>query len=298
MELTRAEIFRYLKLLKEKRYLFIGMSLCIMSVIVWGSYFFPKKYRAASTIFIERNVIEDLVRGIAITPSMDARIKVLRDAMLSRSIVLDVLRKLDLDSETKNARELETMIVAFQKRTNIEVRKNYLVNVTYVNNDPVLARNYVNTLVSEYVENNIFAKREEAYDATKFIKGQVSFFKGKIDEEERIIIKFRKDQGIYVAMDERSFIDEIKEYGKELERVKIDKYELSAIQGSIKKQLSGEEPYTVTMYTRKGLKGIIKARENNLRLLMMRYTEQYPEVVRLKAEIEALKIEQKSESHH
>ena len=104
MEQQHQEIQRYLKLIIQKRYVFIPLSLCIMSIIVWGSYSIPKKYKAQSIIFIERNVIEELVRGIAITPSMESRIKVLRDTMLGRSLVLSVLRKHDLSAEAENDR--------------------------------------------------------------------------------------------------------------------------------------------------------------------------------------------------
>ncbi len=289
MELTRSEILRYVNLVNERRHLFIIISLCIMSLIVWGSYFLPKKYRATSIIFIERNVIEDFIQDIAITPSMDDRIKVLRDTMLSRSIVLDVLRKLDLDVRVKDERELEEMIIEFQTRTNILVkRSNSLINVSYVDRDPGLARNFVNSLVNEYVEKNIFAKREEAYDATKFLKKQVAFFKEKMDEGENAIVKFRQEQGVFVAMDERSVINEIRDHEKDIENIKIKRNELIATKASIEKQLAKEEPFT-TIYSMKGSEDTIRALETRLRYLLIKYTENYPEVIKLKAEMELLK---------
>ena len=296
MEATaQTEIFRYAKLIIKRRYLFLSLSFCIMSVIVWGSYFIPEKYEAKSTIFIERNVIEKLVKGIAITPSMDARIKVLRDTMLGRSLVLDVLRKLDLDSEVKNDQELEEMIVRFQEKTSIRVRNNNLITVSFVDKNPELAMNYINSLVSEYVEKNIFAKREEAYDATKFLKRQVAFFKEKMDKGEEAVIKFRQEQGIYIAMDERSLINEIKKYEQEIEDIKIRRNELTATKTSIEKQLEGEKPF-MTMFSTKGVDGRVESLEKRLQQLLISYTENYPEVIRLKAEIEALKKQQAAPS--
>lgn len=293
---SQAEILRYLKLIAKKRYLFIITSLCIMSVIVWGSYFIPEKYEAKSVIFIERNVIEELVKGIAITPSMDSRIKVLRDTMLGRSLVLDVLRKLDLDSEAQDDQELEEMIVKFQEKTNIRVRNNNLVTVSFTNKDPMLAKDYINNLVSEYVEKNIFAKREEAYDATKFLNKQVAFFKEKMDKGEEEIIKFRQEQGIFIALDERSIINEIKNYEKQIEEVKIKENGLIATRNSIKRQLENEDPFTVTMFNSRDIEGTIKSLEDRLKQLLVSYTENYPEVIRLSAEIEALKKQEANQS--
>ena len=97
-------------------------------------------------------------------------------------------------------------------------------------------------------------------------------------------------------MDERSFIAEIKEYERAVEDIKINKNELIATKNSIERQLKGEEPFMVTMYSRRGIGDTIKAHEGRLRLLMSKYTENYPEVIRLKGEIETLKKDQTDKS--
>jgi polysaccharide chain length determinant protein (PEP-CTERM system associated) len=295
VETPIAEIMRYVKLVIEKKYLFIISSLIIMSMIVWGSYFIPNKYEAKSTIFIESNVIEQLVKGIAISPSMDARIQVLRDTMLGRSLVLNVIRKLDLDSEIEDEESLEEMIIGFQDKTGLRVKKNNLINVGFTSKDPLLARDYVNTLVEAYVDSNIFAKREEAYDASKFLQKQVDFFKEKMDRGEEAIIKFRQDQGIYAVMDERALIAEIKNHEIAIENLKIKRNELNATMGSVKRQLKDEEPFMVTMFSTNDLDDIIQSLENRRNQLLVNYTENYPEVIKLKAEIETLRNKDKSQ---
>jgi len=289
MESLRTEILRYIKLIVEKRYLFVLSSLLVMSLIVWGSYFIPKKYKAKSSILIEKNVIEELVKGIAITPSMNERIRVLRETMLSRSLVLNVLRKLDLDSQAENDAALERMINEFQEKTDLDVKKGRLVTVAFTSKNPEQAKDYVNTLVNAYVEGNVFAKREEAYDATKFLEKQVTHFKEKMDKGEDEIIKYRQEQGIYVAMDEASLIKEIKDHKSQIEGIKIKQNELIATKTSIKKQLEDEDPFTVSVFSKKGLEGAIESLENKLKQLLINYTDNYPEVIRIRAQIEALK---------
>jgi succinoglycan biosynthesis transport protein ExoP len=296
MDQLRTEILRYVKLIVERRYLFVLSSLFIMSCIVWGSYFIPKQYEAKSSILIEKNVIEELVKGIAITPSMDERIRVLRETMLSRTLVLNVLRKLDLDSRAENDAALEKMINDFQEKTDLDVKKGRLVTVSFRSTDPQGARDYVNALVNEYVEGNIFAKREEAYDATKFLEKQVHFFKEKMDKGEDAIIKFRQEQGIYVAMDERSLIDAIKDHNEQIEDIHLKINELTATRDSIKKQLEDEDPFTVSVYSKKNLEGVIESLENKLRQLLINYTDNYPEVIRIRAQIEALKGQNENEA--
>ena len=294
MALPYAEVQKYLKMILKRRYLFTAVSLVVMSVIVWGGYFIPEKYEAKSSIIIERNVINDLIKGVAITPSMTERIKVLRDTILSRSMILRVLRELDLDTMAADDKELEEMIYSFQRRTSVKVRKSNLFIISFQDKDPALARDYVNSLVRTYVNENISAKREEAYGASRFLKEQVAFFKEKLDKAEEAIIKFRQEQGIYVAIDERSIISEIKQYNADIAKIKIRRKELIAKRDSIKRQLKGEEPYSVAVIDNAAGNNslLIASLESRLNQLLVSYTENYPEVVKLKAEIEALRRQQ------
>ncbi len=296
MESPRADLIKYLNIALERKYIFVLVALCIMTVSILGSYTIPKKYRAQSTIFIESNVIEQLIKGIAITPSMDARIKVLRDTMLSRSLVLNVLRKLDLDAHAENDKELEKLIRSFQKGTRINVKRNDLIIISYESTRPALARDYINKLVSEYVENNVYAKREEAYDATKFIRKQVDYFKGKVDGKVNKIIEFRQKQSIYFTLDEGSIIRDIKEFKKGIENIQIRKNELTATMKSIKEQLKDEKPFTTAMFSRDDVSGSIEALEKEMKYLLIKYTNNYPEVIRIKAVIQSLKNGQTSGS--
>lgn len=293
MELQANEFQKYYKMLVKRRYLFIASALLIMSVVVWGSFFLPKRYEAKSTVFIERSVIKDMVKGITISPSVEDKIRVLRYAMLSRESIVNVLKKLDLDATAKNDRELEDMVNGFQKGTDINIRGNDLFIVTFQDRDPQRAMEYVNALVRGYVESNVSSKREEAYGANRFITEQVKLYKEKVDKAEEAIIAYRQSKGVYMSVDDRALINEIKTYMAEGDAMRIRRNELVATRNSIKQQLRGEEPFTVAVLNTKRSGGSsdaqISMRENRIKQLLSSYTENYPEIIKLKAEIEALK---------
>lgn len=298
MDQQANEFQKYYKMLVKRRYLFISSALLIMSVVVWGSFFLPKQYEAKSTVFIERSVIKDMVKGITITPSVEDKIRVLRYAMLSRESIVNVLKRLDLDAATKNERELEEMINRFQKGTDITIRGNDLFIVTFKDKDPRRAMEYVNALVRGYVESNVSSKREEAYGANRFITEQVKLYKDKVDKAEEAIIAYRQSKGVYMSVDDRALINEIKAYQAEIDAMRIRRNELVATRNSIKQQLRGEEPFTVAVLNTKKSGGShnaqISMRENRIKQLLSSYTENYPEIIKLKAEIEALKAEPKA----
>jgi polysaccharide chain length determinant protein (PEP-CTERM system associated) len=291
------EIIKYLKLLIKRRYWFIAVSLVVMSIVVWGSFFIQKQYEAKSTVFIERNVIKEMVRGIALTPSSEDRIRVLKYALLSREFILKVLKELDLDTKTKNTRELENMIVGFQQKTNITIKNNDLFIVSLRDHDPKLAMNFINTLIRKYIEENVSSKRNEAYGANTFIVEQVKLYKDKLEKADQAIIEYRQKKGVYMSVDDRALINDIKNYQTEIDTLRIRHNEMVATRNSIKRQLKGEEPFTVSVLTRKqggSADSQIIMREQRIKQLQSSYTDSYPEIIKLRAEIEALKSQPKS----
>ncbi len=87
------EIFRYLRALYRYRYLATFVALAVMTAIGAYSFTLPKRYSADTTVFIERNVIDSLVRGIAVSPDINDRIRVLRYAILSRDLITKTLEE-------------------------------------------------------------------------------------------------------------------------------------------------------------------------------------------------------------
>jgi succinoglycan biosynthesis transport protein ExoP len=295
MDLHNEEIQKYLKVLGRRKFLFILLSLCIMSVIVWGSFFLPKEYEASSMIFIERNVINNLVQNIAISPSMNDRIRVLRYAILSRGLIGKVLRDLDIDVKLKTDRALEEAISDYQKRTNITVNGEDLFIVSIRDENPKVAADYVNRLVSRYVEENVSSKRQEAFGASRFITDELSRLKEQLSAAEDAVIKYRNQKRIYLVSDEQTLVADINDFQSKMEALKMKRGELVATVNSIKNQLKGEEPFTATVLKRTdGGSGNVAVLESRLKQLLIKYTDNYPEVIKLKAEIQAVKRQEAS----
>ncbi len=295
---TELDIKRYLRLIEKRRYLFIFTAMAIMTVVIIFSYTKPKVYEAKSTILVERNVIKDLIKGIAVTPSLEERIRVMSYAMKNRNLLTKVIKKVDFDIDTNDRYEMEKLIEHLQEKTTIRVRKKDMFEISYRNKNPKLAMDYVNTLVRTYIEENLAAKREEAYGANRFLQEQIKFFKNKIDIAERKIIEFRKAKGIIISMDERSVVGEIKKISEKIDQLKMKEQELISKKALIEKQLKEEKPYTVAILgstnTTNPYQNRLMALQNRLNELLLKFTENYPEVIKVKAEIEALKEQMKN----
>ena len=288
----------YLKAIHHHRYVFIIVALLTMTLVTAFSYTLPKKYQADSTVFIETNVINSLVRGIAVTPDMQSRIRVLRYSLLSRDMLTKTLTEMDSDIFTKSEAEQQAFIGKLTERVNIRIRGQELFTVSLVDKDPAFAQGFVNTLVSQYVEENISSKRDETYGANRFLQEQIDLFKKKLDEAENAIIEFRQQQGVYFSLDDNAVLGQIRQFKEQIEQIQLDLDTMRARKMRLQSQLKGLNPTVDIFSGATGSNGLM-ALERQLATMLLKYTENYPEVIRLKVEIETLKkrIAEKGESN-
>jgi len=282
------DILRYLLILKERRGLFLITAILMSLLFIGGSYLLPKKFRADSTVFIEKSVINNLVKGLAITPEVDDQLRVLKYALLSRGLITQVLQDLDMDTIHTDEADLQALVSDLQQRTSIQVKGKELFKVSITDSDPKFAQNYINTLVNSYVEGNLSGKREETYGANRFLNDQLTHFKKKLDEAEDAIIAFRKEKGIFLSQDDSGNLADLKAYQKQIEEIGITLNTLKAKKKKLTAQLTQLEP-TIAIFSEKQRDDRIKYLDATLQTMLLTYTENYPDVIQLKSELESLR---------
>ncbi|HDH04481.1 MAG TPA: hypothetical protein ENH01_02030 [Nitrospirae bacterium] len=287
------DIKKIWQIIIRRQYLFIAVSLAVLSVIVWGSFFIPEKYEAKSTVFIEQSAIKKLIQGTGRRSREEDSLRGLKYTMLSRKVLLKVINEMDLDVMARNDAEIESMTEKLAQNTNITAStKEDIFTVSYKGKDPAIVQEYVNTLVEKYIETISSLKKEDAFGASRFLSGQIDYYKDKIAAIEGELADFRREEGIYLAIDESALVRSMTGYKEEIEDVEMEIRNLKAKKKRIKQQLSGESPFTLALIDiNRGdsLTARLKALEQKLQLLLMKYTENYPEVIKIKIEIETLK---------
>lgn len=269
------ELERYVRLLLRRKRLLVLVTLLVMSLGVVASYLLPKKFEAQSTVFIEQSVISDLVKGIAITPSMEAKIKVLSVSMLSRENMTKVLRNLDKDVSLTSDAQREAYLENLRERIDIKLdEKRGIVFLSFVDSDPQFARDLINTMAQVYIEANTASKRDESLAATRFLAEQIESFKKRIDAVETEINQYKADHGLQLAVDETIIRFEIAEAEKKLEAIRARRFELET-QVRLMPSGGGRDP--------------IADLQQQLAALLTTYTENHPKVIRMRGEIAAMK---------
>ncbi len=255
---------------------FICITVIITSLIGFVvSYLVPKKFQASSTISIEENIVSDLVKGIAITSSAKSKVRLLEVELLSRNMLLEVASLLDLDLMAQTHEQKENLVLKLRQSTFIEHdNRRGIFSVSFQDNNAVIARDFVNTLIRVYIETSTSEKRQESFDATSFLSDQIEIFQTRIQTAQEAIDKFKAEQGIFLSLNESFIQQKINGINQQLDSIRIEKNRLLSEQH----MLSDASKLAEELYSK----------ENELRNAQAIYTQKHPIVQRLTLDVEAL----------
>jgi len=280
MQSSEIDYKKYMQLVIRRKELFVVIALLVMTAGIVTSFVLPKIYEAKSTVFIEKNVISELVKGITVTPSMEDTIKVLTYAITSRTLLTKVADNVDMNLSSKSNIDNEELVKEFQKNIDVQVKDKNLFIISYKNSDPKIARDVVNTLVRLYIEENTSSKRDESYDATKFLSEQINTFKTKLEKAQDEVNNYKREKGSVIAIDEGKLFEEINKAQQKLYDLELQRRQLEGSRQVTKK--SGDPLQTKLVVLQKKLQD-----------LRSQYTDSYPEVILTKGEIETIKEQMK-----
>lgn len=258
----------YINLVFTQKMLFFAVSLLVMTISVIISYMMPKVFEANTTIFIEQNVINDLVKGIAVTPSMHAKIKNMTATLTSRTLLGEVVKDLDKDLTIKTDIDMENYIKGLQKRITVHLNEaKGLVVLSFRDSDPKFARDFVNTIARIYIEQVTSRKREESIDATNFLAKQIETFKKRVEAADAAINAFKSEKGLILSNNDVNLRAEINDAENKLVDLSIRRTELQTKLDIL------TAPHTVSGKTS-------NPAEAELRHLRSIYTDKHPKVQR------------------
>ena len=266
---------KLLQLVMRYKKLFTVFALLVMTIVFVVSFILPKKYESTSTVFIENHVVGEIVKGMAVSPSMENTIKVLTYAITSRSLLVKVIDSLGMNPGG-DERQIEGLVKKFQANTQVKLKDQQLFTISFIDENPKVARDFVNTLVRIYIEQNMSSRRGESYDATKFLTEQIGTFNAKLEKAESEVNNYKRDKGGIISIDEGNLFQEItiaqqKLYDLELRR----------------RQLEGMRQ--ISRKTADPLVSKLSALQKNLDDLLVQYTESFPGVIQVKGDIETVK---------
>ncbi|VAW65977.1 hypothetical protein MNBD_GAMMA09-244 [hydrothermal vent metagenome] len=271
---------------------FVVISLILLAVgTVW-----PKRYTAFSIIQADStNILQPLMQGTAEATRVTDYAGNAREIIFGEVIMSQVLE--DAGWLKNNPSELEQ--AQFQKEIKKHLKvdgigKN-LIKIEYTDNKSMRAYITAKRISELFIQEGEKSKMNESQAAYEFIKKQVDEYLNKLTEVEEELRNFRSNNpdarpGLDVEVSTR-----INRLTRDIENTQLKLSETVIRIESLREQLSGEAAITISQSKEGQYRSKIADLQTRLETLRLDYQDTYPDIVRLKHQIEDLKESMKTE---
>lgn len=158
--------------------IFAGTFAAVVSIVI----FLPDVYRASAKVLIERQQIPEAFVRSTVTSVVETRLQTMRQEILSRSRLENLITRFDLYTDMKKQASLERVIQRMRRDIQVELKQvereardvaSSTFTISYSGSDPQKAALVTNTLASFYVEENIKIRERQAVGTSQFIQSRM-----------------------------------------------------------------------------------------------------------------------------
>lgn len=291
ISLTVKDCFRY------RTYIVTAFAIISLSILVVGVNW-PKHYKAESLIYVDnRNVIKPLMQGTAVTAESKDIARNAQEIILGSKILDYVLTDAGWLDKNPNAIDREYIVNSIKERTLIKKVGDSLIRVEFTDKDPRRAYLTTKNMAEKFVDIGKTNKVEESRSAYDFIEKQAADYLQKLTDVDKRIKDFVSNNPDARPGSQEKVTQRVSGLQRKYEDTTLSLREASIKKDSIEKQLSGEAAMTISQSREGQYRKRITDMEEQLETLLLTYTETYPDVIRLRRQIEDTKQNLSDEVH-
>lgn len=258
--------------------------------------FLPDIYQSTATVLVERHHVPETFVRSSITGELETRLHTISQEVLSRARLGDLITRFDLYADLRKKAPLENAIQTMRRALDIELksteqmsgrRATIAFTLSYRGRDPETVARVTNTLASLYVQENVKLREQQATGTAEFLRLQVAQMTKQLAQQEERIRNFRARHTGELPQQMTVNLATLERLYTQLHLNSANYLRATDRRAAVAKQLAEADPTGAagapdTMATR-----IAKLRHELLEL-RQRFSDQYPDVRRLKAELAAL----------
>jgi len=299
-ELTSV-ILAFLKAIGKYRWHAVAIS-WMVALVGWGVVFkLPNDYQASARVYVDtQSILKPLLAGMTSLPNLDQQVVFMRRTLISRPNVERVMRMVDLDVKTTNARDHEKLLdELIEKIKIIGTERDDIYTITYNNPNPKLGKDVVQSLLTIFVEGSFGGKKQDSEKAVQFIDDQIKSYESKLAFAENAMKDFKVQHLGILPRVGSDYTSKLSDMSDQLNQAKLDMLEADQARNAIRRQIGGSgasgEPGEAPLVINPELEARMQTLSKQLDTLRMQYTEQHPDIVairRLMVQLEARRVEE------
>jgi polysaccharide chain length determinant protein (PEP-CTERM system associated) len=309
MEAPKSEglnIKYYLSLVSRKRW-FVIIPFCLALIV--GSVLavkLPKLYEATTLILVQpQRVPEQLVRPVVDT-NIENRISNLSQQILSRSNLEKVIERFKLfSSETEKNMLTEDKIESLRKRIKVEVSRTATrrdaesFSIAYRDTDPRVTMQVTNGLASFFIDENLRMREGQAIGTSDFLEAELESMRKRLEQKEQSLKEYRQRSMGELPEQLQANLNLLDRLNAQLGQMQLSlrtaQVSLAALESEDRARQSVSVSVVPQGTTPTGRESedtmSLPQLKERLAMLQSSYTDQHPDVVRLRTRIQKMEAE-------
>jgi len=293
--------------LRRRWYLLVPFTV-MMLVGIYLSLTLPRVYQAETLILVEpQRVPANYVKSV-VSIDINDRISTISQQVMSRSNIEKIIKDHNLFSAPEHADlYLEDKIEKVRKNIGVNVTRSRngadAFSLSYMGTDAQKTMQIANSLASYFINENLKVREEQATGTSAFLEGELKLKKQELEEIEK---KMKSYQTVHMGglpeqlQTNLRILDRLhEEYNAKQKDLRDMKYQMALFEkqasqfANIGSDLMGDD---ASLDFNAGV-GEVDALKGQLEKLLLRYTENHPDVVELKEMIRKMENKQNEEAN-
>jgi polysaccharide chain length determinant protein (PEP-CTERM system associated) len=255
----------------------------------------PDLYQSTALVMIERQQVPEAFVRPTVTSQLEIRLQTISQEILSRSRLESLIQRFNLYPEMRTPASSEQAVDRLRTDIRLELKSSdnnragttTAFALSYRGRDPQTVALVTNTLASFYIEENLKARERQATGTAEFLRVQLAEAKKRLDEQEGRVSALRSRylgqlpqqmQGNLATLD--SLTQQLRLNNDNQVRL-VERRDQLAAQLTQVRAMSGDETDEMRLARMR----------RELATLRVKYTDLWPDIIRMKHEIEMLEKE-------
>ena len=287
-----ALIRRYLAAGWRHRWKALLLAWLVCGVGWIGVYRLPDVYQANARIYADVDaILGSVLRGVAVDGAPERQVETLQRTLLSRPNLERVIARTDLDLRVTDAASREALIERLGREIKLVPQTRSLFRVEYRDHDPRMAQAVVQTVINLFIEAATSTDRQQMQSARQFIAQQLASYESQLRAVEQKRAEFRARYIDLLPSDNFGGASKLDQARGRLTQLRGQHEDATKRRALLQQQLADTPATLAGPATGGGGDPRLAAAERNLRELLLRFTDQHPDVVAARAIIAELRAQ-------
>jgi polysaccharide chain length determinant protein (PEP-CTERM system associated) len=295
MDSARTMLLTYLRAAWRRRWLGVAVAWLVCCVGWVGTYAIPNQFESNARLFVDADaILTPLLRGIAADSAPTTQLEILQRTLLSKPNLEKLISKTDLDLTLNRPSDRERMINRLATDIKVVPQTKNLFTISYRDPNPKLAHDVVQTLLTIFIEAATGSNRADMENARRFLERQIQSYEQQLRGAEKRRAEFRVRYMEILPNDLNPNVGALEAARTAVTAINGKLQDMVIARDALRLEVENTPPMLVAeagtfLAGPGGHKTRLQEAEDQMQALLLKDTDQHPDVIAQKKLIDYLK---------